>query len=154
MGAASDRLDSYRSLRDKHLQEVIDQRDAVLDPSRDFDHREYVARLRDTLLEHARVEEQHLYDRVDDLADTSLTTDGLRMDHEEIERRIEALEAGEPDGASLPLRVHELTALVEHHMEKEDEIVVPFLQDALNDEEFETLLNRLSGHGDADLSER
>lgn len=146
MDASSDRLDSDRPQRDRLIREVIDQRDAVLDPSRDVDHREFAAQLRDTLLNHERAEEHHLYDRVDALAGTPLATDDLRMDHDEIERRIEALETGEADGASLPLRLHELTALVKHHFEKEEKILIPFLRDAVDDEEFETLLNRLPQH--------
>lgn len=122
---------------------MIDHRDAVLDPTRDLDHREYAARLRETLLEHARAEERHLHNRVEELADAPLTTAGLRMDHAEIERRIEAFETSDPDGASLPLQVHELTALVEHHVEKEAAILFPFLEEALGDEEFATRLDRL-----------
>jgi len=146
MDVASDRFDSDRLHHDRLLRDVIDQRDAVLDPSRDVDHREFAARLRDTLLEHERAEERYLYDRVDDLADAPLITDGLRMDHEEIEHRIEALETSDPDGASLPLQLHELTALVEHHFQKEAEILYPFLEDVLDEEEFEIRLDRLPHH--------
>lgn len=150
MDVASDRLNSDSTNHDGLLREVTNRRDAVLDPSRDLDHREFAARLRDTLLEHERAEERHLYERIDDLADAPLTTDGLRMDHEEIERRIEALETSDPDGASLPLRLHELTALVEHHFEKEAAILYPFLDDTLDDGEFEKRLDRLPYHDGAE----
>lgn len=143
MTQSDNRLARFKAHHETLLTGVRDQRDAVLNPSSDFTQADYAEYLRDNVLPHASREEEMLYTRVDELVQSDIATAGLRVDHTEIERRIAALETREPDGASVPLQLHELTAIVELHFRKEEEVLVPFLQDAIEPKAFEALLARL-----------
>lgn len=86
------------------------------------------------------------YERVDDIAGTEMATTALRRDHEAIERRIDALEEMEVSGAPLPLELHDLSALVIHHFETEEEVVLRYLNDERSEEEFTGLLESILEH--------
>lgn len=106
---------------------VVDKRDAVLKPNLEYDTQDFVGFLREELLPQLSREEDVLYDAIDDQAGTALATAGLRADHETIEQRVDALASSELDGASLPIELHELTALLVHHVETEHAELVPAL---------------------------
>lgn len=137
------RLEAFHTHHEVLIEDVLDRRDLVLDPSREFDHREYAAFLRDRVIPHAELEEEILYRRVDEAVGTDVATAGMRADHEELQRRIDALETLEPDGALLPLVLHEFTALLEHHVRKEGDVLLPSLQGVVDDGHLESLLDSL-----------
>lgn len=137
------RLEAFHTHHEVLMRDVQDHRDAVLNPSREFDHHDYAEFLRERVIPHAEREEEVLYRRVDEAVGTQVATAGMRADHEELDRRIDALETLEPDGALLPLVLHEFTALLEHHVQKEGEVLFPFLQGVVDDEALESLLGSL-----------
>lgn len=128
--------DYHRRLVDN----LTENRNAVLNPNLEYDREEFVEFVRSEVLDHATREEDVLYSRIDELAGTELATAGLRRDHKEIQRRIDTLESSEPDGASLPLELHELSALVAHHVETEEEILLPYLSNTVEDSEMNDLV--------------
>lgn len=119
---------------------VVDKRDAVLKPNREYDTQDLVGFLREDLLPQLSREEEVLYDAIDDEAGTALATAALRADHETIEQRVDALASSEPDGASLPIELHELTALLIHHVETEHAELVPALDRLFDEDTMTTLL--------------
>lgn len=103
---------------------------------------ELVGYLRDELLPHARAEEDVLYAAVDELAGTELATAAMRSDHRTLEERIEELArtAGE-DPKEIRRQLVEFSTVLLNHFHKEEEILVPFLEERLDDEDFEDLLS-------------
>jgi len=138
-----DRLEAFYTHHEVLIEDVLDRRDLVLDPSRTFDHHEYAEFLRERVVPHAEREEEVLYRRLDDAVDAQVATAGMRADHEELQRRIDALETLEPDGALLPLVLHEFTALLEHHVRKEEDVLLPSLQGVVDDGRLASLLGSL-----------
>lgn len=138
---------------DAHHERLVDafleNRNAVMDPTKEYDSDDFVAFARESLLPHTMHEEAVLYDRVDELIGTGVATAGLREDHAEIERRVDTLAESTSDGASLPLELHELSALVVHHFQTEELILIPYLERSLPDEEFAALLETVLEHDEA-----
>ncbi len=115
--------------------------------------------LREELLPHARAEEAHLYPAVEPLLRTGGDpTATMRLDHEFITERVEALGAAVDafrsddlqDLSALQGTVVELRALFEVHLEKEERVYLPLLEKHLSDAEQDAILRAMheaSGRG-------
>lgn len=105
---------------------------------------ELVDFLRGELLPHARAEESELYDAVDRLDQGELATASMRKDHEILEDRIESLSTYADDsGEDVRRKLDEFSAILLNHFHKEEGILIPFLNQKLDDDEFEDLLGRV-----------
>lgn len=105
---------------------------------------ELVTFLRDELLPHARAEENELYTTVDELSGSELATASMRRDHRILEDRIDALATdGDKAGESLRRKLDEFSTILLNHFHKEEDILIPFLSETLNQDEFEALLTRV-----------
>ena len=107
-----------------------------------------VAFLKGDLLPHAHGEERHLYSAVEPLLrEHGRATATMSVDHEfiegyvaEIEKEVGALESGEAANrararARLERLVLQLQAVLELHLEKEERIYLPLLEQHLSEEE-------------------
>ena len=114
-----------------------------------------VAFLRDDLLSHAREEEEVLYPAVDRIAGAGVTAT-MVADHVGIAERIEtladsvgkALEAwNEEAAADMSRQLAALSAIVDLHFRKEEEVLLPILDEGLSVEEGHALFETAHGHG-------
>jgi len=133
----------------QHHGRLIEQfetlRDEILDRNNP-DLTEFVEFLTNQLLPHARAEEEELYNLVDQRSGTELATASMRRDHEELEKRIESFSSTDtqtPD--AIPLRVSAFSALLLNHFHKEEAVLLPFLDEHLNRDEFNEVLERVHG---------
>jgi iron-sulfur cluster repair protein YtfE (RIC family) len=118
--------------------------------------------LQDHLVPHARAEEAALYPLVEELMDAPGATDTMRADHVEIVRRISALAAAIADvGAAPPTaaraeqlrgELYGLSAILQLHFRKEEEVLLPVLDAGLDADEGTRLFAAMSaaahGHDD------
>lgn len=118
-------LETFRACRDRALDNPDDLSDLV-----DF--------LEHTLQPHARAEEEVLYARLDELAGTPLASAGLRADHDKLRDHVEELRAAsdtEPSEFMHTLiadQLQILSALLSHHVDKEETILLPYLEAELS----------------------
>lgn len=114
-----------------------------------------VAFLRDQLIPHAEQEEAVLYPEIDRITGGP-TTATMTLDHVEIGARTERLAAsvesaieewGPGVAADLSRQLASLAAIVVLHFEKEEEALLPLLDEALTNESAAELFARM-GHGD------
>lgn len=112
-----------------------------------------VAFLRDQLIPHAELEEAVLYPEIDRITGGP-TTATMTLDHVEIGARIDrlaasvstAIEDWGPDvAADLSRQLASLAAIVVLHFEKEEEALLPLLDEALTNEAATELFARM-GH--------
>jgi iron-sulfur cluster repair protein YtfE (RIC family) len=110
--------------------------------------------LQDHLMPHARAEEAALYPAVEEAMQAPGATDTMRADHGEIARRIDALAtlvtsigAGPPsDGQAEQLRaqLYGLSAVLQLHFAKEEEVLLPVLDAHLDAGDAAQLFARMS----------
>lgn len=114
-----------------------------------------VAFLRDQLIPHAGQEEEVLYPEIDRITGGP-TTATMTLDHVEIGARTDRLAAsvetaigdwGPGVAADLSRQLASLAAIVVLHFEKEEEALLPLLDEALTNEAASELFARM-GHGD------
>jgi len=120
----------------------------------DMDPAALVEFLKGDLLPHARGEERHLYPAVDKLLrEHGRATATMSVDHEyiegyvaEIEKAVHAIESG-GDAARerkrLERLVLQLQAVLQVHLEKEERIYLPLMEQHLSEEEQESIVDRM-----------
>lgn len=148
MSASNDPKHRFENHHQHLIDAFIEHRDAVLNPNQEFTLDDLIGFLEGELLPHATHEEKILYQRVDEETGTEIATASLREDHTEIEHRIDPLAEDEMGGASLPLLLHELSALIIHHFQKEEDVLLPYLERTLDEDEFNALFEMLLAHDD------
>jgi iron-sulfur cluster repair protein YtfE (RIC family) len=108
--------------------------------------------LRYRLMPHASAEEAWLYPAVEGAMRAPGATETMRRDHDEVLRRLEALEQlrDEIDDApteaqrdQLAAALHGLHAIVSLHFAKEEELYLPILDRSLTPEDAELLFERM-----------
>jgi iron-sulfur cluster repair protein YtfE (RIC family) len=106
--------------------------------------------LQHTLIPHAEAEEGHLYPEIGRILGDRRATETMSYDHVAIGERIEALERAElTDTQALEELLYGLYALIIVHFAKEEEVLLPLLEDE-PEAELRTLFERMaaaSGHG-------
>ncbi|MFB6346858.1 MAG: hemerythrin domain-containing protein [bacterium] len=94
------------------------------------------------MLPHAEAEEEELYAAVDEKTHNSLSTATMRKDHRELENRIGKLaDLKGSDEDTIRRKLSEFSAILLNHFHKEETFLVPFLNETLSCEDFETLLD-------------
>ena len=127
--------------------------------------REVVAFLRSHLVPHAQAEEAVLYPEYERVQGSPGSTDTMAADHVEIVRRIEELEVLAAEGAAarpgagrletLRARLYGLDAILALHFAKEEEVLLPALDEKLSEDEAAELFRAMGhvahggGHGEA-----
>ena len=120
----------------------------------DVDPAALVAFLKGDLLPHARGEECHLYPAVEGLLrEHGRATATMSVDHEYIEGYVseiaEAVQAIESGGDASRARerlerlVLQLQAVLQVHLEKEERIYLPLMEQHMTEEEQEGIVNRM-----------
>jgi hemerythrin-like domain-containing protein len=122
----------------------------------DVDPTALVGFLKEDLLPHARGEERHLYPAVEPLLrEHGRATATMSVDHEfiegyiaEIEKAVQAMANGEgADGTRardrLERLVLQLQAVLEVHLEKEERIYLPLLEQFASDDEMDKIVDRM-----------
>lgn len=112
--------------------------------------------LKDDLVPHAQGEERHLYPAVEPLVrEYGRATATMSVDHEfiegyvaEIEKAVEAMGAGEAAESSrarerLERLVLQLQAVLEVHLEKEERIYLPLMEQHLSEDEQDRIVDRM-----------
>ncbi|HSJ54970.1 MAG TPA: hemerythrin domain-containing protein [Anaerolineae bacterium] len=112
--------------------------------------------LKDDLVPHAQGEERHLYPAVEPLVrEYGRATATMSVDHEfiegyvsEIEKAVQAMDAGDAGEQSrarqrLERLVLQLQAVLEVHLEKEERIYLPLLEQYLSEEEQDKIVDRM-----------
>lgn len=122
----------------------------------DVDPAALVAFLKGDLLPHAQGEERHLYPAVDRLMRDhgGRATATMSVDHEfiegyisEIEKAVQAVQAGEPGGEGSRARerlerlVLQLQAVLTVHLEKEERIYLPLMEQHMTAEEQDRIVD-------------
>ncbi len=110
--------------------------------------REYVGFLQEELLPHVLGEERALYPRVDKLlGDGGMVTRGMLMEHRAIHSQIDTLvkqaSLEKHDFEEVLQAVIELRAVLLLHLDKEEQILLPLIEERLSDEEQERLLKEM-----------
>lgn len=109
--------------------------------------------LRHHLVPHAMAEEEWLYPAVEGAMQAPGATATMRRDHDEVLRRVEALERlrDEIDDApteaqrdQLAAALHGLHAIVSLHFAKEEELYLPILDRTLTPDDAELLFERMA----------
>jgi iron-sulfur cluster repair protein YtfE (RIC family) len=113
------------------------------------------AYLHDHLLAHLRAEEAVLYPAYEEVASSPRAAATMIADHVEIERRIAALDAVvtlvaddvPPSEIASLLRdaLYSLAAIIALHFVKEEQIILPFLDEKLDRAEADRILERMAG---------
>jgi len=129
---------------------------ALTDGKAENEPEAFVRFLRHELLPHAAGEERFLYPAVEPLLKAhGMATATMRMDHRAIERRIKSLEdaaarlrsarkAGRDEARrELARLVWQLQALFEVHLEKEEQVYLPLLEQYVPEAEQERILSRM-----------
>lgn len=120
----------------------------------DVDPAALVAFLKGDLLPHARGEERHLYPAVEGLLrEHGRATATMSVDHEyiegyvaEIEKAVQAIESGGDASRArerLERLVLQLQAVLQVHLEKEERIYLPLMEQHMPEEEQEGIVNRM-----------
>mgnify|MGYP002682407973 CR=1 FL=1 len=120
----------------------------------DVDPAALVAFLKGDLLPHARGEERHLYPAVEGLLrEHGRATATMSVDHEyiegyvaEIEKAVQAIESGGDASRArerLERLVLQLQAVLQVHLEKEERIYLPLMEQHMTEEEQEGIVNRM-----------
>lgn len=120
----------------------------------DVDPAALVAFLKGDLLPHARGEERHLYPAVEGLLrEHGRATATMSVDHEYIEGYVseiaEAVQAIESGGDASRARerlervVLQLQAVLQVHLEKEERIYLPLMEQHMSEEEQESIVDRM-----------
>jgi iron-sulfur cluster repair protein YtfE (RIC family) len=108
--------------------------------------------LRHHLVPHALAEEEWLYPAVEGAMQAPGATDTMRHDHDEVLRRLEALEQLRDDIDDVPSEaqrdqlaaaLHGLHAIVSLHFAKEEEVYLPILDRTLTPDDAELLFERM-----------
>jgi hemerythrin-like domain-containing protein len=112
--------------------------------------REYADFLKKELVPHAEGEERALYPRVRGLlGDAGLFVNSMTMEHTAIRKYVEALtlqaSLDQHDFEQVLQAVLELRAVLKLHLAKEEQLMLPFLETRLSDEEQEAMLAELHG---------
>lgn len=133
-------LESFREHRDRTLD----------DPERLGDLLDY---LKNTLEPQVRSREDVLYERLDELAGTPLASAGLRADHDRLRAHVDELRAAadvRPTGFTQSLIADQLqifSALLAHHLHKEETILLPYLAEELSDRDLKELFESMYHEG-------
>ena len=121
----------------------------------DVDPAALVAFLKGDLLPHARGEERHLYPAVEGLLrQHGRATATMSVDHEyiegyvsEIEEAVQAIESGGDAARALERLlgrlVFQLQAVLQVHLEKEERIYLPLMEQHMSEEEQESIVDRM-----------
>lgn len=110
--------------------------------------------LQEHLMPHARAEEAALYPTVEQVMHAPGATATMKADHAEIVRRIDALAATSADIASgaptvvqadaLRAQLYGLSAILQLHFNKEEEVLLPILDDHLTADDAAQLFTKMS----------
>lgn len=109
--------------------------------------RRLIAFLRHHLLPHALAEEKVLYRAVEAAMSAPGAMATMSADHSEIQRRIEVLDAATAPASALssvPAMLYGLSAIVLLHFRKEDEVLLPILDQALSHEDAMQLFQQMA----------
>ena len=104
--------------------------------------------LREELLPHASAEEAVLYPAVEQVSHAPGSLVTMRADHREVVRRIDALAAASSGDslAAVPFQLVGLAAILELHFRKEEELLLPLLDRALEPAEADQLFAQMTRH--------
>jgi hemerythrin-like domain-containing protein len=152
-------MQAHEAIRGHHrdLVATLDGYVAALAASRaDLDPAALVTFLKEDLLPHAHGEERHLYPAVERLLrEHGRATATMSVDHEfiegyiaEIEKAVQAMANGEgTDGTRARERLErlvlQLQAVLEVHLEKEERIYLPLLEQFVSDDEMDKIVDRM-----------
>ena len=119
-----------------------------------------VAFLRDHLLVHAQAEEAALYPAIEHTLDAPGSTATMAADHHEITRRVDqlaaavdAVSAAEPSAGqveSLKAQLYGLSAILQLHFAKEEDVLLPIIDTHFDENEARDLFAAMAhaAHGD------
>jgi iron-sulfur cluster repair protein YtfE (RIC family) len=139
--ALLDHVEHLRATAERLPEMAPEQRAESLERIRGF--------LRETLIPHAKAEEQVLYPAVADILGHPEATATMISDHRAIVARIEALEAaGSDDLSRLQELLYGLHALLIVHFHKEEDDYLPLLE-RQPEEQVAAILERMGGHAHA-----
>ncbi|MEZ5175189.1 MAG: hemerythrin domain-containing protein [Acidimicrobiia bacterium] len=124
----------------------------------------YVEFLSGHLIPHAVAEDEHLYPAINEVAGSPVATATMRADHDEIATRVgsfaasvdEALEDwdGGTHAGALAHQLAGLSAIVSLHFKKEEEVLLPLLDEAMTPAEVAAIYQHMGhAHGDHDHGE-
>lgn len=152
-------MQAHEAIRGHHrdLVATLDGYVVALAASRaDLDPAALVTFLKEDLLPHAQGEERHLYPAVERLLrEHGRATATMSVDHEfiegyiaEIEKAVQAMANGEgTDGTRARKRLErlvlQLQAVLEVHLEKEERIYLPLLEQFVSDDEMDKIVDRM-----------
>jgi hemerythrin superfamily protein len=106
------------------------------------------------LIAHSRAEEAEVYPAARDEAGETDEVAHSQEEHEEADAMLEELAGLEPDSAEFDAKLEELTKAVLHHVEEEEEKVLPGMRERLSPERLDELARAFSESRTEHLGDR
>ncbi|OKH32290.1 hemerythrin [[Phormidium ambiguum] IAM M-71] len=88
---------------------------------------------------HAKVEELTLYPSMRDYDETHDMVDEAEEEHTEAKELLEEIKSMSPSDPNFPAKIEELKEAVQHHVEEEENEILPSVSDSMDEQEMKEL---------------